>query len=531
MNVNLGYTNQNIDRNSYIDKSNLLGAGLGGYASVQKLMDYSKLLESVLHYNDHFGKHTIDALVGYSWQYFQNQGDRTTANGFLSDEFRWYSLQAAQTISSATTYQTSNKLISFYGRVNYNFDERFLLTGTIRRDGSSRFGPYNKWGYFPSGSVAWRISQEKFFKVKPVSDLKLRMSYGITGNQEIGNLNSVTTLGASSTGYIVGGNRVTIVLPQQYANPDIKWEQTKQFDLGLDFGLFDGRIRGTVDYYNKTTSDLLLAVRVPSPTVVSTQIVNVGTVRNRGVELNLDVDVVRGEKFSWQSNFNISKNVNKVISLSNSQYKGDDIDAAPLQGAGLQGGYAQLIKPGYALGTFYGRKFLGIQNGKEMLADSNSVLGSAQPKFSFGFSNYFNYGKFTLSFTFRGTVGNKIYNMTANNMGYLSNLPGRNVLVSATTDGVDQDQPKVFSSRWIENGSYIRLDNLTFAYNLRLKSDFFKNARVFVTGQNLFVITGYSGLDPEVNSEISGTGIAPLGVDYLAYPRARSFSIGFNTNF
>jgi len=531
MNVNLGYTNQDIDRNSYIAKSNLLGQGLGGYASVQKLADYSKLLESTLRYNDHFGKHNIDALIGYSWQYFQNQGDRSTANGFLSDEFKWYSLQAAQTVSSATTFQYSNKLISFYGRANYNYDDRFLVTATMRRDGSSRFGPSNKWGYFPSGSVAWRISQEKFFRVKPISDLKVRVSYGITGNQEIGNLNSVTTLGASTNGYMVGGNRVTIVLPQQYANPDIKWESTKQFDAGLDFGLFDGRLRGTIDFYNKNTSDLLLAVRVPSPTVVNTQIVNVGSVRNRGVELELNASIIESDKFTWQSSFNISRNVNKVLSLSNDQYKGDNINAAPIQGAGLQGGYAQLIKPGYSLGTFYGKQFLGIENGKEVLSDSSMVLGSAQPKFTFGFSNNFSYGKFSLGFTFRGSVGNKVYNLTANNLGYLSNLPGRNVLESATTAGVDRDQPKVYSSRWIENGSYVRLDNVTLSYSLGLKSEFFKNARLFVTGQNLFVITGYSGLDPEVNSEISATGIAPLGVDYLSYPRARSFSIGFNTNF
>lgn len=531
INVNLGYTNQNIDRNSFIAKSNLLGQGLGGYASVQKLMDYSKLLESTLHYNDQFGKHGIDAIAGYSWQYFQNQGDRTTANGFLSDEFKWYSLQAAQTISSATTFQNSNKLISFYGRVNYNYDGRFLVTGTMRRDGSSRFGPENKWGYFPSGSVAWRLSQEKFFKVKAISELKFRVSYGLTGNQEIGNLNSITTLGASTVGYIVGGSRITIVLPQQYANPDIKWEQTGQFDAGIDFGLFDGRIRGALDFYNKNTSDLLLSVRVPSPTVVNTQIVNVGSVRNRGVELELNADIIESGKFGWQASANFSRNVNKVLSLSNDQYKGDNINVAPIQGAGLQGGYAQIIKPGYSLGTFYGKEFLGIENGKEVLADSNTVLGSAQPKFSFGLTNSFSYGRLSLGFTLRGTVGNKIYNLTANNFGYLSNLPGRNVLESATTAGVDRDQPKVYSSRWIEDGSFMRLDNLTISYALKMKSTFFKNARVYATGQNLFVITGYSGLDPEVNSEISGTGIAPLGVDYLSYPRARSFSIGFNTSF
>lgn len=530
INVNLGYTNQRIDRNSYIAKANLLGQGLGGYASVQNLMDYSRLLESILRYNDQFGKHRIDAIAGYSWQYFMNEGGRNTANGFLSDEFKWYSLQAAQTISSTTTFRSSNKLISFYGRVNYNYDDRFLATATLRRDGSSRFGPSNQWGYFPSGSVAWRISQEDFFQVKPVSELKLRMSYGVTGNQEIGNLNSVTTLGASTTGYIIGQDRVTIVLPQQYANPNIKWESTSQANVGLDFGLLDNRLRGSVDFYNKKTTDLLLRVRVPSPTAVNTQIVNVGSVQNRGVEIELGADLIERDKLGWQTSLNFSRNVNKVLSLSNDMYKGDNIQAAPIMGT-VSGSYAQLIMPGAPLGTFFGRKFTGIVDGLEQYEEDNQIIGSAQPKFTYGWSNDFQYGRAWLAFTFRGTVGNDIYNLTGNNLSYLNNLPGKNVLETAVTSGVNREQPKVYSSRWIEDGSYLRLDNFTLGYTLRGKAKFFENARVFVNGQNLFVLTGYSGLDPEVNSEVSATGVAPLGVDYLSYPRARSFSLGFSTSF
>ncbi len=531
VNVNVGYTNQRTNRNSYIKQSNPLGEGLGGYASVQKLEDYSKLLETVLRYNEKYGMHTIDAIAGYSYQYFVEEGDRSTANGFLSDDFKWYSLQAASSITGVSTFKQSNTLISMYGRVNYNFDDRFLVTATVRRDGSSRFGAGNKWGVFPSGSVAWRISKEKFFTPEAISDLKLRVSYGITGNQEIGNLNSITTLGATNTGYMVGGQRITTVLPQQYANPDLKWEQTSQLNAGLDYGLLKGRIHGSIDYYIKKTSDLLLRLAVPSPTAVSTQLANVGSVENRGVELELGAKIIDRDHFTWESDINFSRNRNKVLSLSNDKYQGKDIQIAPLQGAGLSGIYAQLITPGQPLGTFYGKEFYGIKSGVEQLSAKDTIIGSAQPDFTFGFNNSFAYKNWSLSFNFRGSVGNDVFNLTANNLGYMSNLPGRNVFVSAVESGVGRDQPKKYSSRWIEDGSYVRLDNLTLGYNFNVKNTFLSNARLFLTGQNLLLITGYSGLDPEVNAEVSGIGIAPLGIDYLSYPRAKSVSLGVNLSF
>jgi iron complex outermembrane receptor protein len=530
-NVNVGYTNQSTNRNSYIKQLNPLGEGLGGYASVQKLEDYSKLLETVLRYNEKYGMHAIDAIAGYSYQYFVEEGDRSTANGFLSDDFKWYSLQAASSITGVSTFKQSNTLISMYGRVNYNFDDRFLVTATVRRDGSSRFGSGNKWGVFPSGSVAWRISKEKFFTPEAVSDLKVRLSYGVTGNQEIGNLNSITTLGATTTGYMVGGQRITTVLPQQYANPDLKWEQTSQLNAGVDYGLFKGRMHGSIDYYIKKTSDLLLRLAVPSPTAVSTQLANVGSVENRGIELELGAKIIDRDDFTWESDINFSKNRNKVLSLSNDKYQGKDIQIAPLQGAGLSGVYAQLITPGQPLGTFYGKEFYGIKSGVEQLSTKDTIIGSAQPDFTFGFNNSFAYKNWTLSFNFRGSVGNDVFNLTANNLGYMSNLPGRNVFVSAVESGVGRDQPKKYSSRWIEDGSYVRLDNLTLGYNFNVRNTFLSNARLFLTGQNLLLITGYSGLDPEVNAEVSGIGIAPLGVDYLSYPRAKSVSLGVNLSF
>lgn len=418
-----------------------------------------------------------------------------------------------------------------YGRVNYNYDNRFLLTATVRRDGSSRFGSGNKWGIFPSGAASWRISQEKFFHSAKVSDLKVRASYGITGNQEIGNLNSITTLGASSSGYLVGGNRITIVLPKQYANPDLKWEQTAQLDLGINYGFFDQKVYGSIDYYRKKTSDLLLQIAVPSPSVVSTQLANVGSVENKGFEFEIGAKIINKQDFNWDVNFNLSANKNKVLSLSNDQWKGDNIKTAPIQGQGLSGGWAQLIAEGKPLGSFYGSVFTGIVDGVEQFEADPDYIGSAQPDFTFGLSNTFSYKNWNLSINFRGSVGNDIYNLTANNLGYLINLPGRNVIQEAVTSGVTADQAKKYSSRWIEDGSFVRLDNMTLGYNFDVKGTFLSNARVYISGQNLFVITGYSGADPEVNSEVSGTGVAPLGVDYLSYPKAKVISIGANLSF
>lgn len=531
--VNAGYNKNTINRNSYISKSNLLGNGNNGYVTVQKLSDYSKLLETILKYNQSFGKHNIDAMVGYSWQYFYSEGQTTKAYGFLSDNFKWYSLAAAQTVESVSSYAESNTLISMYGRINYNYADKYLLTVTVRRDGSSRFGSGNKWGIFPSVAASWRISQEDFFQNDIMSDLKLRASFGITGSQEIGNYNSLSTLGASTNGYLVGGEKITIVLPQQYTNPDLKWEQTAQTDIGIDFGFLNGKIRGSIDYYYKKTTDLLLSVAVPSPSLITTQIANVGTVTNQGIELDLSFDLMRTKNFAWDANLNLSHNKNEVVSLSNGQWTGDNMQVAPCQGQGLSGTYAQLIMPGQPIGTFYGKRFIGVVDGVEQFANDGEpeVIGCAQPDLTFGLGTNLQYKNWTLSLNFRGSIGNDVYNCTANNLAYLSNLPGRNVLKEAVTSGVNRDQAKVYSSRFIEDGSFVRLDNLSLGYNFSLPKLYISNARVFVSAQNLFVITGYSGADPEVNSEISRTGVAPLGVDYLSYPKARTFSMGINLSF
>lgn len=532
--VNIGYTNNSQDRNSYISKSNLLGDGTGGRVTVQRLKDYSKLMELILKYNQQFGEHRIDAMAGYSYQYFWNEGLNTAAYGFQSDEFKWYNLAAAKTIESITSYAESNKLISFYGRANYSYANRYLFTATVRRDGSSRFGKDNKWGTFPSFAASWRITEEPFFKADAISNLKLRASWGMTGNQEIGNYNAISTLGAQSWGYIFGGDKTTVVLPQQYANPDLKWESTSQTDIGLDFGFLDNRIRGSIDWYYKKTKDLLLTVAVPSPSLITTQLANVGAVRNTGIELELGFDIMRTKNFSWDATLNFASNKNKLTSLSNSKWSGDEVLWAPCNGQGLSGQYSQLIMVGEPLGTFYGKKFIGLdENGMEMYANDgkSQIIGCAQPDFTYGITTNLRYKNWSLSLNFRGSQGNDVYNNTANNFMYLNSLPGRNVLAAAVNSGISVNQAKTYSSQFIEDGSFFRLDNLTLGYDFKLPCLKITNARAYFTAQNLFCITGYDGLDPEVNTDTQGKGGSILGVDYLSYPRSRTFIFGVNVTF
>lgn len=535
--VNLGYTNNSVTRNSYIAKDNLFGAGLNGFASIQKTEDYSKLLDAILKYNQKIDKHNIDAMAGYSYQYFRAFGNLMSAQNFLSDAFNWHNIGAAGSFNTPTSYESSNTLISFYGRVNYNYDNRYLLTATVRRDGSSRFGADSKWGVFPSAAASWRVSQEKFWNWEAMNDLKVRYSWGITGNQEIGNYQSLSTLAASSKGYLVGGNKVTIIMPAQYANPDLKWEETTQHNIGIDFGFLDSRIRGSFDWYTKTTDDLLLRVDVPSPSYITSQIANVGSVKNSGIELELAGDIIRTKDWRWDVSVNFTHNTNEVVSLSNDKWTGDDVLSAPCQGQGLSGQYAQRIKEGYAIGTFWGKEYTGLDaNGMETYRknEDGSVwvgeIGCAQPDFMYGIQTNVRYKQWSLGANLRGSVGNEIYNCTANNLMYTNNLPGRNILAAALTSGINYDQQKTFSSRWLEDGSFLRLDNLTVGYDFQVPALHITNAHLSLSAQNLFCITSYEGLDPEVSSEISSNAAA-FGIDYLSYPRARTFAIGLNVTF
>lgn len=535
--ANIGYTYNSIGRDSYIPKNNLFGAGLNGYASIQKLEDYSKLLDLIMKYSQRFDEHNIDAMAGYSYQRFWNDGSLLSASGYTTDAFNFNRIGGASNKGLPTSFKESNKLISWYGRVNYNYANRYLFTGTLRDDGSSRFGKNTKWGIFPSLAASWRITQEDFWNFDAMNDFKLRYSWGIIGNQEIGNYQSISTLSATNSGYIFGGTKITSVLPVQFPNPDLKWEETMQSNVGFDFAFLDSRIRGSFDWYSKKTDDLLLRVDVPAPSLITTMTANIGSVENKGFEIEIGGDIIRTDDFRWDISFNMGHNKNKLTSLSNEKWRGDDVLTAACQGQGLSGSYSQRIKEGYSIGTFWGREFLGIENGKEVFrknedgSDWIGEIGCAMPDFTYGINTNVRYKQWSMGLVMRGSVGNEVYNCTANNLMYLGNLPGRNVLKDAVSSGIAYGEPKAFSSRFVEDGSFFRLDNLNIAYDFKVEALNIKNARATFSAQNLFVITDYSGLDPEVSTVISNDGIATLGMDYLSYPKARTFSVGLSITF
>ena len=545
VNVNLGYSYEGQDGKAYIPRANPLGNASGGLVNLQESKEWSKLLEVTGRFEQQFGEnHRINAIAGYSYQDVVNEGFRNRVSNFISDEFRYNNIGAGSTRDAITSYREQSQLISFYGRLNYSLLDRYLLTLTVRRDGSSKFGLNNKWGTFPSGSVAWRVSNESFFpKGGFVNDLKLRVSYGITGNQEIGNLLAQPTLGPSGTNYVMGGTAVTAIIPERYANPDLKWEETAQSNIGLDFQFLNNRIYGTLDIYKKNTTDLLLAFQIPSPSVVTTQVANVGEVENKGIEFTIGSRIIEQRDFSWKVDLNMAANRNKVISLSSDIWSTKILRNYTVSGFGFTGVNSQAIIPGESLGTFYGPKFLGIKDGIEQYEDVDKsggfsaasdvmIIGNSQPDFTFGIGNTFAYKSFDLSFFIRGVKGNDVFNNTALDAQRVQILPGQNILAAAINDGVKYGQAAAYSSRWIENGSFMRLDNVSLAYNFNIsKIPVLKNARVYVTGQNLFLITGYTGLDPEVVSSVPGTGESPRGIDFFPYPRAKTYMIGASVTF
>lgn len=545
VNVNLGYSHESQVGKAYVPRANPLGNSFGGLANLQESNESSKLIEITGRFQQQLNEsNSINLIAGYSYQDFINDGFRDRVSNFISDEFNFNNIGAGATRDAITSYKEKSQLISFYGRANYSLLDRYLLTLTVRRDGSSRFGRNNKWGTFPSGSVAWRISNESFFpKNSFVNDLKLRLSYGITGNQEIGNLLSLSTLGPSATNYVIGGTAITAIVPERYANPDLKWEETAQSNIGIDFQFMQNRIYGSLDYYKKKTSDLLLSFAIPSPSVVTTQVANVGEVENKGVEFAIGSRIIDRKDFSWKVDLNIAANKNKVISLSSTNYSTKLIRNYTVSGFGFTAVNSQAIIPGQPLGTFYGPKFIGVTNGIEQFEDLDksgafsaasdvTIIGNSQPDYTFGLGNSFSYKNLDLSFFIRGVQGNKVFNNTALDAQRIQVLPGQNILAAALNEGIKYGQAAVYSSRWIEDGSFIRLDNLSVGYTFNVsKIAILKNARIYFTGQNLFLITKYKGLDPEVVSSVPGTGESPRGIDFFTYPRARTFMIGANVTF
>lgn len=548
--LNLGMDALSSER-KFFQPNNLRGQYANeGEIQLENTIRTTPLLESFLNYNKSLPsfKSQIDAVVGYSWQAFNAEVNRADARELSTNIYGFNNPAVANEYTVSRNIQES-RLISFFGRVNYSYDDKYLLTASLRRDGSSRFGESNRWGLFPSVAVGWNLYKESFmdFSKAALSDLKLRVSYGINGNQEIGNYGYLTTYtnGDLFTQYQLGGEFIQTIRPSG-VDTNLKWEETASLNAGLDFGLLNGRISGAFEYYNKRTSDLLFVVNVPAGTNLSNRILtNIGEVENSGFELTLNGTVLESEDFSWNLGLNAATNKNTILALDGS----DDPDFKGYEVGGISGGTGnniQILKVGESINTFrvYQHKLDG--NGKplvdlvdhnedgtinlaDMYADVNEdgivndedrlPSKNANPKYLLGLSSNMSYKGFDLSFTMRANLGGYVYNNVASNGGYYNRVSAEIVpqnLVASVLE-TNFQTPQFFSDYYLEKADFIRMDNITLGYTIRPLADKV-NIRVYGTAQNLFVLSSYSGLDPEIQN----------GIDNNLYPRSRVFLAGIS---
>lgn len=557
--INLGYDYNNSRRDVYNSTATKAGFASGGIGSVFNGTRSNYLAEATLNYSKKLHDHRIEVLGGYTYQYFLNNNFSAGNVGFPSDLNGTNSLGAGSTsLAEVGSTKSTNKLQSFLGRVNYDYQGKYILTATLRADGSSRFGINNKYGYFPSFSAAWQIGSEQFMQgIEQISSLKLRAGYGLTGNQDIGNLNSIATFN-NSGGANLGGTAQIGQAPTRIPNPDLKWESTAQLNVGVDAGILKNRINLTVDYFKKNTRDMLLDLPVSGTTGFTSKLTNVGSIENKGWEFLLETKNFT-HKFNWTTSINIATLNNNVT------------DIGPLNqiliGSLPFTSEIAIIKPGFPLASYYGYKVTGVYQTADDIAHSpqpkakagylkfedingdgkidpndRTLIGNPLPKLTFGISNSFSYKNFSLDVFLQG-VG-KVDILNQNLLEAIFPLdPLRNTLANPLLNrwtatnpsdkwpsivGYNDYSAQRINSLTTENAAYLRLKNVTLAYQIplgRIKA--IQSARIYITGQNLKTFTKYSGYDPEVS--VNGEG--NVRVDYNAYPLSKMYIAGINIGF
>jgi TonB-linked SusC/RagA family outer membrane protein len=533
----------------------LLNFGLNGSALRNTYQNTAKILETFFTWDRKFGDHSINAVVGYSWQGNVNgEGFQTTSTNFPTDATGYNNLSLGNPyVSALSSYRVNygsgnayqeTRLISDFGRLNYNFKDKYLLQGSVRRDGSSVFGANNKWGYFPAVGAAWRINQEAFMQNQRLfSDLKLRASYGVTGNATGFDAYTAQFISGTLGTFYYNGSQLSAYGPIQAANPDLRWEKTATTNIGLDFAIFNNKVSGTLDVYNKNTTGMIYPYRVNNVLIPSGSIVaNGGSMNNKGIELSLNASPVRSKNFTWSTSINLAHNKNEITSLTNPLFAGgDSTRLAQPDGAGQTGSTLQLLKAGMPLGQFFTLEYAGKNaNGVSQYIDAKGGVtttpaigsdyhyaGNAQPKLLLGFSNNFRYRNFDLNVFLRGVFGNKIFNVTRADLFRPNTSQFTNILKEVAAESVADVNAYKYSTRFIESGSYLRLDNASLGYNFRNISKYIRTMRAYLSVNNLFVITKYTGIDPEINQG----GIAP-GIDANNfYPKTRTILFGVNVSF
>ena len=558
-NVNYSWSNYQSTYSGYNTRNSQI-EGIGnknGQASRNTYFGHEQTFETYLNYGFTAGKHKIDLMAGYSWeQKKNNDGFGLTVEGYYNDDLTWYNMSYAQTIlgvqnSVSSGYVENVKNISFYGRVNYSFDGRYMLQATIRRDGSSVFGKNNRWGTFPSISGAWNITEEAFMKNQNLfSNLKLRAGYGVSGNaMGFDVYSSFVTYGATGT-FVYDGKTYRTYGATKNANPDLKWETTSMLNVGLDFGFLKNRINGTIEVYHKKTKDLIWGYPVPTTQYVYGWMdANVGEMTNKGIEFTINIDAIRTKDFNWMTTFNLSHNKNTVDKMQNDQFHTTNLTQGDPDVAGVSAnGWTQRIMEGESIGTFYTYMYAGTVNGRSeyYVLDENgnktgettnnpglkdrAITGCAQPKLTAGWNNSFSYKNWSLNAFITGVFGNDVYNSPrAHYTSAQMFSDGKNVLKEFLSNPAGDASGSLPSDRFIEKGTYVRLQSLSLSYTFRnCFNNWIQDLTLYGTANNLLTITSYKGLDPEVNLG----GIDP-GIDYRwsRYPHARTFMVGVKINF
>lgn len=548
-------------REVYEPKETNTGYNANGIAQQQNRRSSSYSNENVLTYIKKFGVHSLNVMVGSSLLYDENKTSSMTARNFISDVYGYNNLDAGAQWDKPNTGRSKSTLLSGFGRINYVLMDKYLFTVTGRADGSSKFGANNKWAFFPSFAAAWRVNQEKFMKnIDWISNLKIRGSWGVTGNQNIASYSSSEKM--NTYVYPIGGVTSVGIGAANMPNPDLKWETTAITDIGIDFGVFNNRLNFTADYYYKKTTDLLWNISVPLTTGFGSVLKNIGSLQNKGLELSLSADVLTGQ-FKWNTMINWSTNKNKVLDIPGyiPTQQGTISGHLKVNGSwlepGLPVGVWNLLKtdgvmrtdkewkeaPRMADATFDqvgDMRFVDKDgDGKISFGEDRMIVGDPNPDFIFGWTNNFSYKNFDLSIYINGSVGNDIYNVLRAETNIVSTWGNqrKEVLNRWTASNPNGKYPRAHvlvnqnllqSDFLIEDGSFLRVQNVTLGYTFP-KVSFLRSLRVYATAQNLLTITGYSGFNPEVNSQ--GQSNLQMGVDYNAYPTARSFILGVNIGF
>ena len=523
--------------------------GKGGTALRNTYQTTNQVLENWFTWSKAFGAHSVNAVLGYSYQDdvygdgFQATNINFPVNtvGFNNLALGNYSaISGAKVDFGSDQAYSKTRMISYFGRLNYNFNDKYYLQGSLRRDGGSVFGKNYQWGYFPSVGLSWRAGQEKFIQdLNIFEDLKIRASYGVTGNSTGFNAYTAQFLSGSMGNFYANGSSVMSYGPNKAANADLKWEKTATANIGADVSVLKGRLSFTFDLYNKNTTDMIYwynadILLVPAGGLFA----NGGSMNNKGVELSVTAVPVKTNDFTWKTSFNVAHNKNTITSLSNPYFAGgDSIRYTQPDGAGQTASTLQIRQKGHPLGQFFtliyeGKNSAGVS---QYLAKDGSLTtnptqsdyryaGSPQPKLNYGWTNTFTYKSLDLSVFFRGVYGNKIFNATRADLFRPTTVAFTNILVDAGNESVKDFNAYKYSSRFIEDGSYLRLENLTLGYTFKSPVKYIESLRLYGTVNNLFVITKYTGVDPEVNQG----GMAP-GIDSNNfYPKTRTVLFGLN---